>query len=74
MAPPKRVHSSLNEGNILLAISAFNSGHFPTILATAKVYSVSKTTLFRRISSVLSREYYRPINMRLSKIEEIVLL
>jgi len=74
MALPKRVHSSPNEGNILLAISAFNSGHFPTISATAKAYSVSKTTLFRRISSAPSREDYRPINMRLSKTEERVLL
>jgi hypothetical protein len=74
MAPPNRVQISPNEGSILLAISAFQSGQFSTIPAAAKAYNVSRTTLYERIKGRPSREDYTPTNKKLSKIEEDVLL
>ncbi|KXL45113.1 MAG: hypothetical protein FE78DRAFT_90871 [Acidomyces sp. 'richmondensis'] len=70
MPPPKRVQTSLNEGYILLAISAFQLGQFHLILAAAHTYSIDRTTIYRRIRGQPSREAYRPTNMRLTKTEE----
>jgi hypothetical protein len=74
MAPSKRVHTSTNEGSILLALSAIRSGAIGSANAAAKVYRVSKTTLLRRLQGTPSREEYIPQNMKLTPIEEEVLL
>ena len=74
MVPSKRVHSSPNEGSILLAISAIKSGAIGTLNAAAKMYGVSKTTLHRRLQGAPSREDYKPKNMKLSSAEEEVLI
>ena len=74
MPPPKRVQISPNEGSILLAISAFQSGQFPSISAAVTAYNVPKTTLYHRIQGRPSREDYTLTNKKLSKIEEDVLL
>ena len=70
MAPPIRTGSSPNEGSLLLAISAFKCGQFQSIRAAAKAYSVSQTTMRRRINGTPSRDEYRPNNTKLSKYEE----
>jgi outer membrane protein assembly factor BamD (BamD/ComL family) len=74
MPPPKRVQISPNKGSILLAISAFQSGQFPSISAAVTAYNVSKTTLYHRIQERLSKEDYILTNKKLSEIEEDVLL
>jgi hypothetical protein len=70
----KRVQISSNEGSILLAVSAFQLGQCASISAAAKAYSVSKSTLLRRIHRSTLREEYTPTNKRLTLIEEEVLL
>ncbi|KXL42439.1 MAG: hypothetical protein FE78DRAFT_93713 [Acidomyces sp. 'richmondensis'] len=57
MPPPDRVQVSQNEGSIMLAI----------ILAAAKAYNVSKTTLFRKIYRRSLREHFTPTNKKLIK-------
>ena len=74
MTPPNRVQISPNEGSILLAMSAFQSGQCHTIPAAAKAYNVSRTTLYKRIQGRTSREDYKPTNKRLTSIEEEVLV
>ena len=47
--PPKRVQISPDEGSILLAVSAFHNGQFPSISVTVTAYNVLNTTLFHKI-------------------------
>jgi hypothetical protein len=70
MSQPSRVQISSNEGSLLLAISAFQSGHCRSISAAAATYRVSKATLARRLRGGTSREDYTPSNKRLSDFEE----
>jgi hypothetical protein len=74
MPPPKRVQTSLNEGSILLAISTFQSGQFPSISAAATAYNVPKTTLYHRIQGRPSREDHISTNKKLLGAEEDVLI
>jgi len=74
MSLPKRVRSSPNEGSILLAISALKSNTCNSITAAAKAYGVPKSTLYDRIKGTPSREDYKPRNMKLSPVEEEVLV
>ena len=74
MTIPQRVQTSSNEGNILLAISAFKSHQFTSIREAARTYNVSKTTLTRRICRGTAREHYIPLNKNLTKAEEEVLV
>ena len=74
MQRPKRVQTSPNEGNILLALSAVQSGQCKTPSAALKIYSVPRNTLYRRINGQTLREDYTPTNKRLSLIEEEVIV
>jgi hypothetical protein len=74
MSQPKRVQTSSKEGNLLLAISAFQSGQCASINAAAKLYDVVPKSLYRRINGGTSREDYTPTNKRLSNIEEEVII
>ncbi len=69
-----RVQISPNEGSILLAISAFQSGQCASISAAAKIYKVPKTTLIHRIKGRPAREDYNPQNKRMSTVEEEVIV
>lgn len=66
MSPPKRVQISMIEGNILLAVSAFQSGQFTSIFAAANAYNVCHKTLYRRVKGGTSREDYILMNERLN--------
>jgi len=68
MSQPKRVQTSSKEGNLLLAISAFQSGQCASINAAAKLYDVVPKSLYRRINGGTSREDYTLTNKRLSNL------
>jgi hypothetical protein len=70
MQRPKRVQTSPNEGNILLALSAFQSGQYTSLYAASKMYNVPKNTLYRRMNGSTLREDYIPNNKKLSHVEE----
>jgi hypothetical protein len=74
ISQPKRVQTSLKEGNLLLAISAFQLGQCASVNAAAKLYDVVLKTLYRRINGGTSREDYTPTNKRLSDIKEEVIV
>jgi hypothetical protein len=74
MASSKRVRISPNEGSVLLALSALKSNTCSSITAAAKAYGVPKSTLYDRMKGTPSREDYVPPKMKLSPIEEEVLL
>jgi hypothetical protein len=74
MAPSHRVQTSANEGSILLAVSAYQSGQFPSISSAAKAYDVPKTSLWKRIKGIPARENYTPTNKKLTNVEEEVLI
>jgi len=74
MPPSNRVQISPNEGSILLAISAFQSGQCASMSAAAKTYKVPKTTLIHRIKGRPAREDFKPHNRRMSTIEEEVIV
>jgi hypothetical protein len=74
MPLPKRVHISLNEGSILLTLSALTSGQCASISAAVKIYNVSKTILIRRLHRGAIREQFTLPNRRTTVIEEEVLV
>jgi aminopeptidase C len=74
MSQPKRVQTSSKEGNLLLAISAFQPGQCISVNAAAKLYNVVPKSLYRRINGSTSREDYTLINKRLSDIKEEVII
>ena len=74
MPPSNRVQISQNEGSILLAMSAFQSGQCVSASAAAKAYNVPKTTLIRRLNGGTAREDYTPTNKKLTSTEEEVLI
>jgi hypothetical protein len=74
MSQPNHVQISSNEGSLLLAISALQSGQCKSVSAAAATYKVSKATLARRSRGGTSREDYTPSNKELSYVEEEVIV
>ena len=74
MSQPNRVQTSPNEGNILLAIHALQSGQISTVYLASRTYNVPKTTLRRRMKGGIARGDYTVKNTRLSAIEEEVIV
>ena len=74
MSQPNRVQISSNEGSLLLAISALQSGQYKSVSAAAATYQVSKATLARRLRGGTSREDYTLSNKKLSHVEEEVIV
>jgi hypothetical protein len=70
MSQPKHVQMSSKEGNLLLAISAFQLGQYASINIAAKLYDIVPKTLYRRINRGTLREDYILTNKRLSDIKE----
>jgi hypothetical protein len=55
-------------------MSAVRSGASRSVAAAARDYKVSKTTLLRRLKGIPSREDWKPGTLKLSPIEESVLI
>jgi hypothetical protein len=68
--PHKRVSDPQTEGRILLAINAFNQGHFSSIKAAAGAYDAPYTTTLRRAQGRPSRRECQPNGRKLSPTEE----
>jgi DDE superfamily endonuclease/Tc5 transposase DNA-binding domain/helix-turn-helix, Psq domain len=74
MPPPKTTQSSQTEGRIALAIEALKQGHFTSVRGAAKAYDVPESTLRYRIHKHPARRDSRPINCKLTDIEESTLV
>ena len=73
MALPKRSQSSQNKGRVALAIQAFEQGQFSNLKAVAVTYGASYSTVRDRVSGRVARSSSRPMNLKLSSIEESTL-
>lgn len=74
MAPPHRVQTSPDEGKKFLALTAVKTGQCANISAAAKLYSVPKSKLYYRIHGATLRENFKPVNEKMNKKEEEVLV
>ncbi len=63
-----------NEGRILLALQAYQQGHFTSLRAAARSYNISHTTLSRRHRGTSSRSEFVSPNLKLTQTEESTLL
>ena len=62
------------EARILLAIEAIQSSKKISYCSTAKIYQVPYITLSERIASITPRNKSRPNYLKLSKLEEEVIV
>ena len=74
MATSTRAQISPKEANLLLAISAFQSGQFSSVNAAATAFNVSKTTLLQRMKGKQLREDYTLSTKALTICEEKVIV
>lgn len=58
------------QGQVDLAVSAFQNGQFQNITAAAKAYNVPRSTLVRRLNGTASRRDTTPNRTQLTSIEE----
>jgi len=74
MPLPNALATHSAEDNIILAIGALKANQFSSIRRAAKAFNVPKSTLIARLSSRASRQECTANSMKLSTIEEEVLL
>jgi hypothetical protein len=74
MSQPRYQQSISLEARILLALQALNQGQFLSSRAAAAAYNVSKSTLNTRRAGVASRRDIAPNSMKLTKLEEEVIV
>lgn len=65
---------SQKEGRIALAIEAFQQGHFTSLKAACTSYDVPYSTVRDRVNGRVSRRDSRPSNMKLTQLEESMLI
>ncbi len=63
-----------NEGRILLALQAYQQGHFTSLRAAARAYDTLYTTLRRRKQGTASRSESTSANRKLTQTEETTLV
>jgi len=74
MPPLTTTQSNQKEGRIALALHAFKEGYFTSVRGAAKAYDVPFATLQYRVHKHPARRDSRPINCKLTEIEESTLL
>ena len=62
------------EGRIILALHAYQQGHFSSLRAAVRIYNVPRTTLARRQKGTLSRPDSTSPNRKLTQTEETTLV
>jgi len=70
----QRTQSSQTEGRVVLAIQAFNQGHFSSLYAASTAYGAPYSTVRRRVSGRVARHDSRPTNLKLTPTEESILV
>ncbi len=63
-----------NEGRILLALQAYQTGQIPSLRAAARTYEVPHATLTRRFHGTLSQSDFVSPNRKLTSTEESTLV
>jgi hypothetical protein len=74
MPPPNNTSLVQREGRIALAIEALKQGYFTSPKAAAKAYDVPYSTFLRRVRNGAARRDTRPINCKLTAMEELTLV
>ena len=74
MAPPQRTQSSQKEGRITLVIQAFKQGYFSSLKAAYIAYNTPYSTIRDRVHRRVPRPDLRPKNLKLTPIEELMLI
>jgi hypothetical protein len=69
-----KANNSQQEGRVILAIQAFNSGQFKSLRATAQSYKVPYMTLLDRYHGTRPRRESQPNGRKLTDLEEEVLV
>jgi hypothetical protein len=65
---------SQTEGRLILALRAYQQGHFSSIRAAARSYDVPRSTLALRLQGTPSRSDSTSLNRKLTQTEETTLI
>jgi hypothetical protein len=68
------IQMSKKEGQIVLAIDAYNKGHFTSLKAACTLYDAPYSTIRGRINRAISQRDFRPKNQKLIDLEESTLI
>ena len=74
MAPPNTTQLPYNEADVVLAVSAINTGQIKSVRRAAATFNVPETTLRRRLNGTQSRHDCQPKSKNLTKLEEEVVI
>ena len=74
MSPPLNLQWTHQEGQIALALQAYQGGHFTSKRAAANAYDIPESTFRSRVNSTPARRDSRPVNCKLSDTEELTLI
>ena len=74
MAPPNTTQLPYNEADVVLAVSAINTGQIQSVRRAAATYNVPKATLRRQLNGTQSRHDCQPNLKILTKLEEEVVI
>ena len=72
--PPQRTQLSQTEGRVVLAIQAFEQGHFTSLFAASTAYGAPYSTVRRRVNGRVARHDSKPTNLKLTPTEESTLV
>ena len=74
MPPPNNLQLGQKEGQIALAVQAYNQGYFSSQRAAASAYDVPESTLRSRVKGIRTRCDSEPRNRKLTTTEESTLV
>jgi hypothetical protein len=74
MPQQQQSNSTFQEGRLLLAIQAIQTGQISSVRKAALTYDVARSTLQARLHGRVAQPDYRPISHKLTTVEESVLI